>query len=105
MVQAQAAPTATDVSISGTAQVGQTLTGSYIYADANGDLEGTSTYQWYSNGGSGAVAISGATALTYVVQATDLGKTILFEVTPVAATGSTLGSVVQSNPTSSVVAA
>lgn len=38
---APAAPTASAVSISGTAQVGQVLTGSYTYADANNDPQGT----------------------------------------------------------------
>lgn len=59
--------------ITGTAQVGQTLTG------ASGTVRnGTVTVRrWLRNG----VAISGATAATYVVQAGDVGAKITYEVT------------------------
>ena len=43
-------PTASNVSISGTPQVGQVLTGSYTYADAEEDLEGASTFRWLRGG-------------------------------------------------------
>ncbi len=43
----QAAPTATVQAITGTLQVGETLTGHYTYNDVDGDSEGTSTYKWY----------------------------------------------------------
>src|SRR3972149_5756015 len=85
-------PTATNVTIAGTAQVGQVLTGNYTYNDADGDLEGTSTYRWLRNGAS----ISGATAKTYTLVAADQGALIVFEVTPVAATGASPGVAVQS---------
>ncbi|NIA28972.1 MAG: hypothetical protein GWP06_03555, partial [Actinobacteria bacterium] len=52
---ANTAPTATDVNITGTAEVGQVLTGNYTYNDADGDLEGTSTFRWLRDD----VAISG----------------------------------------------
>ena len=51
-------PTASNVSISGTPQVGQVLTGSYTYDDAEEDLEGTSTFRWLRGGS----PIAGATA-------------------------------------------
>jgi hypothetical protein len=41
-----AAPTASNLNITGTAQVGQTLTGTYSYTDAEDDAEGVSTYKW-----------------------------------------------------------
>ena len=85
-------PTANNLTIAGTAQVGQLLTGNYTYADADGDLEGTSTYRWLRNGAS----ISGATAKTYTLVAADQGALIVFEVTPVAATGASPGAPVQS---------
>ena len=85
-------PTASNVTIAGTAQVGQLLTGNYTYADADGDLEGTSTYRWLRNG----APISGATAKTYTLVAADQGALIVFEVTPVAATGASPGVPVQS---------
>jgi hypothetical protein len=99
-VQAQVAPVASGVAITGTAQVGQTLTGSYTYTDGNGDLEGTSTYQWFAAGSE----ISGATSATYLVQAADVGKTITFKVTPKALTGLTPGLTVESSPTAAVIA-
>jgi len=39
-------PTASEVFISGKPQVGQVLTGNYAYDDAEGDLEGASTFRW-----------------------------------------------------------
>ncbi|RQW08828.1 hypothetical protein EH222_05035, partial [candidate division KSB1 bacterium] len=74
------APYATNVSISGTTQVGQVLTGSYTYNDNDGDAEGTSTFRWLRND----AAIAGATSKTYTLVAADQGAMIKFEVTPVA---------------------
>ena len=91
------APTATGVSITdsngGNAVIGDSLTGNYTYADADGDLEGISTFLWLRNGS----AISGATAATYTLVAEDSAASITFEVTPVAATGATTGSAVISS--------
>ncbi len=108
VVPAEAAPVATELSITGTLQVGETLTGHYTYSDINGDLEGTTTFQWYradDAAGSGKTAISGATAITYVLKAADQGNYISFEVTPVAATGITQGTPVESARTGAVVPA
>ena len=80
--------------------VGGTLTGSYDYSDADNDLEGDSRFQWYRSDDAvfdaGDAAISGATGQSYVVQAGDSGKYLFFEVTPVALTGITSGTPVQS---------
>ena len=92
------APTASSVSISGTAQAGQVLTGSYTYADANGDPQGVSTFRWLRGG----VAIAGATASTYTLVAADAGSTITFEVTPVATVAPTTGTPVVSAATAAV---
>ncbi|MDH3711379.1 MAG: T9SS type A sorting domain-containing protein, partial [Cyclobacteriaceae bacterium] len=89
---ANAIPTATDVLISGNTEVGQELTGSYTFDDLDGDLEGTSTFRWLRDD----VEIAGATALTYSLVDLDQGTNIIFEVTPVAATGASPGSPVQS---------
>ncbi|MEK7580442.1 MAG: hypothetical protein AAB465_02435, partial [Patescibacteria group bacterium] len=85
-------PVAESVIITGTLWVGKTLTGNYTYYDANYDLQGISTYQWYRNN----TAITGATSKTYKLVSADLGATIKFEVTPKAATGKTPGATVQS---------
>lgn len=92
-----AAPTnLTLPSITGTAQVGQTLT------RVNGTWSGAGTityaHQWLANG----VAISGATAATYVPVVGDVGKTITSRTTASNAGGSTS---VTSAPTSAVIAA
>ncbi|WP_338194563.1 gliding motility-associated C-terminal domain-containing protein [Flagellimonas marinaquae] len=79
------APTVSSVSFSGNLTVGQTLTGSYIYDDQEGDAESGTTYQWYrSDDGAGAnkAAISGAVNDTYVLVNDDLAKYISFQVTP-----------------------
>ncbi|MGY0691362.1 S-layer homology domain-containing protein [Virgibacillus sp. FSP13] len=78
------APTVSNVSITGALSVGQALTGTYIYNDADDDLEGVSIYQWYRDGS----PITGANAKTYKLTEADKGHTISFEVTPVAKTGS-----------------
>jgi hypothetical protein len=73
--------------MSGTFQVGEVLTGSYTYADAEGDSEGTSTFRWLRGG----TPIDDATAPTYALVAADEGALISFEVTPVAQTGTLRG--------------
>src|SRR6185369_5585540 len=85
------APVASAVSISGTAQFNQLLTGNYTYSDANGDAQGTSTFRWLRNG----TTVVG-TNLTYTTVAADVGQTLTFEVTPVALTGASPGSPVTS---------
>nr|WP_306220712.1 S-layer homology domain-containing protein [Cohnella sp. WQ 127256] len=103
----QFAPQASHVSITGTAQVGSTLTGSYTYNDANLDEEGTSLFNWYRSDdalGTNKTAISVATSTYYNLQAADVGKYISFEVTPIAKTGTTTGSAVESGLTLAVTA-
>ncbi|MEE9303234.1 MAG: hypothetical protein V3U84_05560, partial [Thiotrichaceae bacterium] len=96
VVAANAAPTATNVAITdnngGNGEVGDTLTGSYTYADAESDTEGTSTFRWLRDG----TAIGSATGTTYTTVAADAGKAITFEVTPVAAAGTSPGAAVVS---------
>jgi len=81
------APTATSVTITdingGNTAVGNRLSGSYTYTDAESDPEGVSTFRWLVDG----IAIAGATTASYVPVASDNGKTITFEVTPVASAG------------------
>ncbi len=94
------APVATDVTFSSCMLlVSETLTGSYTYTDDEGDPEGISTYQWYRAddiSGTNQAAISGATAITYVLQAADNGKHISFEVMPEAQSGTSSGTNVMS---------
>jgi len=50
-----------------------------------------STFRWLRND----IAITGATAINYTLTAADSGTAIKFEVTPVAATGTSPGTAVQ----------
>ena len=68
--------------ISGTAQVGQTLTADTSgIADADGLTNATFTYQWIRSDGNTDAEISGETALTYVLSDDDEGNTIKVRVT------------------------
>lgn len=94
------APEAKNVRIKGSGIVGERLTGSYSFSDAEGDEEGESTYRWLiADTESGNYrAIDGATSKTYVPKETDLNKFIKFEVTPVSVKEATTGVPVQSEP-------
>ncbi|NJD01348.1 MAG: prepilin-type N-terminal cleavage/methylation domain-containing protein [Ruminiclostridium sp.] len=88
------APRANNVDISGIKKVGNTITGSYTYSDTEGDVQGISFFKWYrgtKSNGSDMVEIAGATASQYVLQASDKGFYLFFEVKPVALTGTKNG--------------
>ena len=91
------APIASNVTITdnnaGDARVGDSLTGSYTYADTESDAEGASTFRWLRNG----TTISGATTASYILVLADTDQSITFEVTPVAAAGLTTGNAVASS--------
>ena len=74
--------------ISGTAQVGQTLTASVSgIADADGLDDVTYSYQWIANDGSTDADIQDATDATYTLVETDEGKTIKVKVSFTDAAG------------------
>jgi hypothetical protein len=88
--QANYAPVNTAVpTISGTAQVGQTLTAAT--GSWTSDVTPTFTYAWQSCDAQGntCAAISGATVTTYVVQTADLAKTLRVVATATNPSGST----------------
>ncbi|MGD2271902.1 MAG: hypothetical protein PVI06_15980, partial [Desulfobacterales bacterium] len=92
-------PVASSVGMIGTLAVNQTVTGTYTYSDPEGNLEGASTYQWFLADdamGTNTTAITGATNITYQPVNADIGKFLIFEVTPVAQTGTSPGSSAQS---------
>lgn len=70
-------PEISAVSIMGTADVGLTLSLSYLY-DGKGITESGTTYQWKRDG----VNIVGATNSTYTMQVDDIKKQLSCEVTP-----------------------
>lgn len=106
LAAANVVPSASAVAITGTAQVGATLSGTYTYADTDGDLEGSSTFRWLRNtvntGIGGATSV--ATSQNYTAVAADLGNYLYFCVTPVAQTGATPGSEACSAASAAVVA-
>jgi hypothetical protein len=66
------------------------LCGNYSYENVNGIPEGVSTYRWLratNSSGTDGIAIDSANKITYVVDTLDIGKWLVFEVTPHAASG------------------
>jgi 2',3'-cyclic-nucleotide 2'-phosphodiesterase (5'-nucleotidase family) len=89
-----ALPVAENVTVTGEFKVGEELTGSYVYSDADGDEEAGTTFAWVradNASGTDATAITGATATTYTLTAADEGSFIAFQVLPRAATGVEVG--------------
>ena len=88
------APQASNVSIryntEKTLYTGSTLQGMYSYSDNEEDAEGASQFRWLVDG-----EVKG-TEQDYTIAKADADKTIVFEVVPVAATGSQTGTAVQS---------
>ncbi len=116
LAPANAAPTASNLAISGTAQVGSQLTGSYTYADGDTppDVQNTSgtgtSYRFVRadsalmttnpvNVGNGA---TGGSNKTYTPVAGDVGKYLFYCVTPIALTGTLTGTEVCSSATAAV---
>ena len=77
-IPARVSNTATgDVTVTGTAEVGQTLTGTAVNVmDDDGIANVSYTYQWLRDG----QPIPGATARTYVVELPDIGSKLRFRV-------------------------
>ncbi len=68
----------------------QVLSGYYSYENVNGIPEGISLYKWYQSSdslGINLIPIDSAWHITYTIDTTDIGKWLVFEVTPVAASG------------------
>lgn len=77
------APVACNITISGTAQVGETLTGIYSYSNAENDPEGTSIIRWYRGeqaDSSDKTEIPGIKSTSYPPAEDDLNKYVFFEV-------------------------
>ena len=83
-------PWVTDLFIQGQLEAKQILTGSYLYHNLSSIPEGNSLYKWYRADSIGAtlVEIDSAWTINYTLDSVaDVGKYIVFEVTPVAAYG------------------
>lgn len=100
-------PTATALGITGIEQNGQLLTLGYTYGDADDDLEGVTTFQWYradDGAGLNRTLIGGAEASTYTLIGADVGKFINCSVVPLALTGPSPGLEVESPYTGAIAA-
>jgi hypothetical protein len=116
---ANAAPTATSLGIAGSAQVGATLTGSYVYGDTDSDPQDTSgvgtSYRFVSStdnsvttGGDNTDVANGTTGgsnKTYTIRNGDLGKHLFYCITPKASTGRSPGGEACSSATTIVTGA
>jgi hypothetical protein len=83
-------PRAYDVNIQGLLIYKKFLRGVYSYENVNGIPEDSSTYRWLRSTnaqGLDATPIDSAVKITYVVDTLDIGRWIVFEVTPRAASG------------------
>lgn len=82
-------PVARDVQIMGNGIVGRLLTGYFLYEDVDGDPAGGHYYLWYraddKAGKVNKVLIAGG--IDYAPTQDDIGKYLVFEVTPVSASG------------------
>lgn len=95
-----AAPTATNITITGTVRVLETLTAAYTYTDNEDDAEAGTTVQWYvanDAAGTGEAPIENATELTYKLQTADEFKYIRVGITTKAASGTSPGVEVKSD--------
>lgn len=85
-----APPVASALGIQGLLIYKKILSGSYAYENVNGIPEGKSLYRWLRSDnalGVDAIPIDSANLITYVVDTLDIGKWLVFEVTPKAASG------------------
>ena len=83
-------PVALNAGIAGLLVHRKIISGYYTYENINGIQEGQSLYQWYRSDnpeGSGAVPVDSANLINYVIDALDIGKWLVFEVTPKALSG------------------
>ncbi len=96
-------PVASNVKVSGNPEVGAVLSGAYSYFDYTDDTEGETIFKWYTAddaAGTNATLIADANKQTLLVKEAQLGKFIIFEVTPVATSGGVLVGIPVSDTTS-----
>ena len=91
-------PVATIQPITGSLNVNGLLTGRYVYSDTEGDIESGTLYQWYSSVSAAGpyTPIAGETGIAHVITNNEQGKYFKIYITPVAASGTTTGTQVQS---------
>lgn len=88
------APVANSVNFTGDLYFGNSLMGSFVYTDAEGDPAGVHIYTWYRAddlAGTNASVLQTGPLNTYILSAINSGDFIAFEITPVATTGTSPG--------------
>ncbi|WP_320727876.1 inverse autotransporter beta domain-containing protein [Enterobacter sp. 118C5] len=103
-VDVYGAPSVTDLHVSGTPEVGQTLRAEYTFT-ANGSGADASTYIWARYEGTSWMPIDGANGREYTLQAGDAGYSIKAVVTPTGSSHPALAGAVQSSPSVDVYGA
>ncbi len=103
-VDVYGAPSVTDLHVSGTPEVGQTLRAEYTFT-ANGSGADASTYIWARYEGTSWMPIDGANSREYTLQAGDAGYSIKAVVTPTGSSHPALAGAVQSSPSVDVYGA
>ncbi|OFY66813.1 MAG: hypothetical protein A2V64_07100 [Bacteroidetes bacterium RBG_13_43_22] len=91
-------PSATIPTVTGSLNVNGLLTGHYVYSDIEGDIESGTLYQWYSaTSALGTYTeITGETNIAHVIDNIEQGRYFKIYIRPVAATGTTTGTLVES---------
>jgi hypothetical protein len=93
-------PRALDVAITGTPIIGNTITGTYVYSDLEGDAEADTQYSWYraeDPSGTGETLIGEAIENRYTLSLEDASRFLAFEVIPAAESGTSPGSPVRTD--------
>lgn len=82
-------PAAANVSVTGTAKVGEILTGNYSFSSPDSAAEGASVYRWLEGDSLTGTfeAVPGEVEKTYIPTAEMIGKYLKFEVTPIDSNG------------------
>lgn len=99
-------PAASNIVITGTASVNETLHGNYLYSDVENDPESGTIFRWESKLPSEPETawepIPGATLTDYILTISDYGMVIRFVVIPYASSGDSPGDAIASSPTNPV---
>ncbi|MBO9606751.1 MAG: right-handed parallel beta-helix repeat-containing protein, partial [Paenibacillaceae bacterium] len=92
-------PTASSLAVSQPVQVGETIAGSYVYDDPDGDAEGGTLFRWLIGDAEGSFyPVTDSTTDQFVLdEDAYAGMYVAFEVTPIDAQGNS-GEVQQSEP-------
>jgi len=107
VITKNAAPIIKNAKVIGNTIENATLKAYYVYQDAEGDLKGAPIIKWYRVDPKTNVKklISNEAKSSYVLSMKDIGKSILFEITPTAKTGTKFGKTVFSLQTTVIKAA